>query len=111
MWETLQNDHDTNNEIERNRWWEDLSIVTPLSANNGKDRKTSESSCRFFKITKQIHHRFCFCFFFFCYRIFQHFVNLNTTQGQLLPSRANNLIKRQEEDDRRKSGRIMTFNR
>ena len=64
MWETLQNDHDTNSEIERDRWWEDLSIVTPLSANDGKDWNTSESSCRFFKITKQIHHGFCFFLFF-----------------------------------------------
>ena len=60
MWETLQNDHDTNSEMERDRWWEDLSIVTSLSANDGKDRNTSESSCRFFKITKQIHHGFFF---------------------------------------------------
>ena len=109
MWETLQNDHGTNSEIERDRWWEDLSIVTPLSTNDGKDRNTSESSCRFFKITKKIHHGFYFCFFF--YRIFQHFVNLNTTQWQLLRSGANNVMKRQEEDDRMKSGRIMTFNR
>ena len=63
MWETLQNDHDTNSEIERDRWWEDFSIVTPLSANDGKDRNTSESSCRFFKVTKLIHHGFCSCFF------------------------------------------------
>ena len=30
MWETLQIDHDTNSEIERERWWKDLFIVTPL---------------------------------------------------------------------------------
>ena len=30
MWETLQIDHDTNSEIERERWWKDLFIMTPL---------------------------------------------------------------------------------
>ena len=33
MWETLQNDHDSNSEIERDRLWEDLFIVTPLRTN------------------------------------------------------------------------------
>ena len=44
MWETLQNDHDTNSEIERERWWKDLFIVTPLRTNDGGHRNTSESS-------------------------------------------------------------------
>ena len=44
MWETLQNDHDTNSEIERERWWKDLFIVTPLRKNDGGHRNTSESS-------------------------------------------------------------------
>ena len=43
--------------------------------------------------------------------IFKHFVNLNTAQGKLLLSGANNVMKRQEEDDRMGSGRIMTFYR
>ena len=30
MWETLQNAHDTKSEIERERWWKDSFIVTPL---------------------------------------------------------------------------------
>ena len=44
MWETLQNDHDTNNEIERERWWKDLFIVMSLRTNDGGHRNTSESS-------------------------------------------------------------------
>ena len=44
MWETLQNDHDTNSEIERERWWKDLFIVTPFRTNDGGHRNTSESS-------------------------------------------------------------------
>ena len=32
--ETLQNDHDTNSEIERERWWKDLFILTPLRTND-----------------------------------------------------------------------------
>ena len=44
MWETLQNDHDTNSEIERERWWKDSFIVTPLRTNDGRHRNTSESS-------------------------------------------------------------------
>ena len=54
---------------------------------------------------------FCLFIFYFSFydRIFKHFVNLNTAQGQQLLSGANNVIKRQEEDDRMESGRIMTF--
>ena len=44
MWETLQNDHETSSEIERERWWKDLFIVTPLRTNDGGHRNTSESS-------------------------------------------------------------------
>ena len=44
MWETLQNDHDTNNEIERERWWKDVFIVTPLRTNDGGHWNTSEST-------------------------------------------------------------------
>ena len=44
MWETLQNDHDTNSEIERERWWKDLFIVTSLRTTDGGHRNTSESS-------------------------------------------------------------------
>ena len=44
MWETLQNDHDTNSELERERWWNDLFIVTPLRKNDGGHRNMSESS-------------------------------------------------------------------
>ena len=44
MWDTLQNIHDTNSEIERERWWKDLFIVTPLRTNDGGHRNTSESS-------------------------------------------------------------------
>ena len=44
MWETFQNDHDTNSEIERERWWKDLFIVTPLRTNDGGHQNTSESS-------------------------------------------------------------------
>ena len=44
MWETFQNDHDTNSEIERERWWKDLFIVTPLRTNDGGHWNTSESS-------------------------------------------------------------------
>ena len=52
MWDTLQNIHDTNSEIERERWWKDLFIVTPLRKNDGGHRNTSESSRRFFQNCK-----------------------------------------------------------
>ena len=39
MWETFQKDHDTNSEIERYRWWEDLPIMMPLRSNDGEDQK------------------------------------------------------------------------
>ena len=44
MWETLQNDHDTNSEIERERWWKDLFIGMSLRTNDGGHRNKSESS-------------------------------------------------------------------
>ena len=44
MWETLENDHDTNSEIERERWWNDLFTVTPLRTNDGRHRNASKSS-------------------------------------------------------------------
>ena len=83
--------------------------MTPLSVNNGKDRNTSEYHEDFSKLQNKDITDSVSVFFF--YRIFQHFVNLNTTQEQLLPTRAYNVMKRQKKDDRRKSGRIMTFNR
>ena len=52
-----------------------------------------------------------FFFFFFCFfnTIFKYFVNFNTTQGQLLLGGADSVMKRQEEDDRMESWRILTF--
>ena len=44
MWETLQNDHDTNSEIERERWWNDLFTVTPLRTIDGRHWNASKSS-------------------------------------------------------------------
>ena len=44
MWDTLQNIHDTNSEIEIERRWKDLFIVMLLRTNDGGHQNTGESS-------------------------------------------------------------------
>ena len=81
MWETLQNDHDTNSEIERDRWWEDLFIVTLLRTNEEDIGTRVNHPDDFSKLRNKYITDSIFFSFLFYNRIFKHLVNLNTAQG------------------------------